>query len=175
MRVSKNTLDTRKRVRKCRMRKKVHKERQNLIRDRIQNVSLDQIDHLNDESVSNCASEGDRNKSFQHELKEWSKKHNISAGAITQLLKILICYGFTWLPSDYRSFMQTPRNLEISALANGKIWYNGIRKVLEQVFSTLTRDITISLTFNVDGLPLFKSSKLQFWPILASIYGKSYK
>lgn len=110
--------------------------------------------------------------SLVDELREWSKSYNISAGAITSLLKILIFYGFTWLPSDYRALLHTPRNIEISTVSNGKFWYIGIVKTLQQIFSTLTRDIVISLKFNVDGLPLFKSSKLQFWPILASIHGK---
>lgn len=164
-------MDTRNRVRKCRMRKKVRDERKKLIR----NLNSNNNNVSNDQSVLNCVSQDNRKKSFEDELKAWSKKHNISASAITHLLKILICFGFSWLPADYRSLMQTPRNIEISVLANGKIWYNGIKSSLHQVFSTLTRDITISLTFNTDGLPLFKSSKLQFWPILASIYGKLNK
>lgn len=34
----------------------------------------------------------------------------------------------------------------------------------------LNRNISISLNFNVDGLPIFKSSKQTFWPILATIH-----
>lgn len=162
--------NTRKRVRKHRMMRQVQEERQNLIRNSIQqNVN----NFPDDQTISNCLSQEKEKKSFDQELRGWSKKHNISAGAINALLKILICYGFTWLPSDYRSFLQTPRNVDISMKAYGKMWYNGtITKTLQQIFSTLTRDISISLVFNVDGLPLFNSSKAQFWPILTSIHGK---
>lgn len=31
-------------------------------------------------------------------------------------------------------------------------------------------DRNILLTFNIDGLPLFRSSKVEFWPILGKIF-----
>lgn len=167
---TRKTIKTRERVRKHRMRQNLWKDRQNLVRDRLQNTNCSS----NDDTIPVTVSQENKEKSFVDELRGWSKQHNISVIAINHLLKILICFGFTWLPSDYRSFLQTPRNVEISMLADGKFWYNGIGKTLRHVFSTLTRDICISLKFNVDGLPLFNSSKLQFWPLLASIHGKNY-
>lgn len=160
---SRKTIMTRQRVRKHRIKQSLLKERQNFVRDRLQkNINFSSNEGMN---TMNGKS------SLESELREWSKTYNISAGAINSLLKILIVYGFTWLPSDYRSLLETPRNIEILKVANGKFWYNGLTKTIEHIFSNLTRDIVISLKFNVDGLPLFNSSKLQFWSILASIHG----
>lgn len=49
--------------------------------------------------------------------------------------------------------------------------YNGIQNNLEKIFAYLKSDTIISLCFNIDGLPLFKSSKQAFWPILGKIFG----
>lgn len=163
--LSTKKMKTRKRFRKCRLRQSLLIERRNLVKDRLKS----NVNH--DSSVVHEPKQNQR-ASFADEIRGWSKKHSISMSAITHLLKILISFGFTWLPSDYRSLLHTPRDIEITQMANGQCWYNGIEHNLRQIFSTLTRDISISLKFNVDGLPLFKSSKQQFWPILASIQGK---
>lgn len=109
--------------------------------------------------------------SLLQKLREWAINHRITARTINDLLKMLICCGFSWLPADYRAFLNTPRTVEISAIANGQFWYIVISKNLKQIFSNLDRDLTISLKFNMDGLPLFNSLKLAFWPILAAIHG----
>lgn len=134
--------------------------------------------------------------SLRQLLRSWSNCHGITTRAINDLLKILKRTGIVmifklsnavsnistifWkrhtsgienLPIDYRSLLQTPRHVEITAAAGGRIWYNGIEKNLRQIFSKLDRDVSIALNFNVDGLPIFKSSKQEFWPILANIYG----
>lgn len=67
--------------------------------------------------------------------------------------------------------MHTPRSLIISEAAGGYYWYRGIRENLALVFANLTENITITLNFNIDGLPCFKSSKTTFWPILSTIQG----
>lgn len=76
------------------------------------------------------------------------------------------------LPNDYRSLLSTPRYINITEVGGGHMWYNGIATNLRNIFKKLNEDITIHLNFNMDGLPLFKSSKNCFWPILASIQGK---
>lgn len=164
---TKKTIMARHRVRKYRMRKAAWKERQSLVKYKLCNS----VNIPNNESFSKSVPYQEETNSLLEKLRTWAKNHNIGTVAITDLLKILIWFGITWLPSDYRSFYETPRHVQIYNHANGKMWYNGIRKFLQQIFSTLTRDICISLNFNTDGLPLFNSSKLQFWPILMSING----
>lgn len=39
----------------------------------------------------------------------WAIKHNISQNALSDLLKILIGIGLTWLPSDARTLLKTPK------------------------------------------------------------------
>lgn len=113
----------------------------------------------------------DEMSDFVDKLKFWAINHRISARAISSLLTILICVGFTSLPKDSRTFMRTPSKLPIKLLSNGKMWYHGLTKCIEKVFINLRSNISITLNFNFDGLPVFRSSNLQFWPILASIRG----
>lgn len=134
----------------------------------------------NQNKYENISSEEEKNKKshpdicFQEKLRRWSLKYNISKRAINELLIILISFGMHWLPKDSRTLLSTPRSIDMINLSNGKIWYNGIQKNLQMIFVNLNADININLCFNFDGLPLFNSSKWQFWPILASIYGNYY-
>lgn len=75
------------------------------------------------------------------------------------------------LPKDYRKLLQTPKYVNIVPAAGGHLWYNGIEKNLLYIFSKLDKDLTIEMNFNVDGLPIFKSTTRSFWPILANIHG----
>lgn len=77
------------------------------------------------------------------------------------------------LPKDYRTLLRTPKIVEIKPAGGGKYWYNGIERNLRLIFSNLEKDISISLKFNMDGLPLFKSSKVTFWPILSTVHSNN--
>lgn len=83
--------------------------------------------------------------------------------------------GVTDLPLDFRTLMGTPRTVEIVNVGNGKYWYNGIGKNLQLIFSRLNKNIIIQLNFNMDGLPIFNSSRRVFWPILCSIHRECCK
>lgn len=83
--------------------------------------------------------------------------------------RLLFLLGFSDLPIVYRALLNTPRSVEITEVAGGHFWYNGIANNLKIVFSHLNRDMTIALMFNVDGLPLFNSWQKSFWPILAAV------
>lgn len=102
----------------------------------------------------------------------WAIKHNITRIAMSELLKILISIGLNYLPTDPRTLLETPQNIELKDLANGKVWYCGIANNLRRIFSTLNESINVSLNFNIDGIPLFNSAKHEFWPILANIHSK---
>lgn len=55
----------------------------------------------------------------------------------------------------------------------GELVYFGIGKYLQRAINIrLHDDPTLELIFNIDELPLYKSSSLQFWPILCKIHFK---
>lgn len=117
------------------------------------------------------ANQLDENVSLSDRLCSWSQRHNITQSALSDLLKILVSIGLNWLPTDARTLVRTPRNIQVDIVANGKMWYQGIETNLRRIFHNLSRSIEIHLNFNIDGLPLFKSSRYEFWPILANING----
>lgn len=108
-------------------------------------------------------------------LRSWAIEKNIKRTAITDLLKILRSAGLKNLPNDSRSLLDTPRKVEIVNRANGKYWHNGLENCLAQVFSHLSSDLSVQININIDGLPLFKSSPLAFWPILVNVHGRFSK
>lgn len=112
------------------------------------------------------------NKSLEEKLRLWSHKHNITKMALNDLLQVLISFGLTMLPKDSRTLMLTPRNLEINDVANGKLWYQGVENNIRRLFHELEEDLTLFLNFNIDGIPLFNSSRTEFWPILANVHGE---
>lgn len=113
-------------------------------------------------------------RSLADQLRTWSLDYHIKRRAVTSLLKILKFNGMGFLPQDSRTLLSTPRNICIENRSNGKYWYNGIQNGLAPIFSLLTKNIQIDLNINIDGLPLYKSSALEFWPILANIRGNLY-
>lgn len=74
------------------------------------------------------------------------------------------------MPTDYRTLQRTPKSVEIFSAGGGQYWYNGIENNLKLIFSKLDKNISIQMSFNVDGLPIFKSSQRSFWPILGNIH-----
>ncbi|KYN08153.1 hypothetical protein ALC62_00868, partial [Cyphomyrmex costatus] len=73
------------------------------------------------------------------------------------------------IPKSYKTLLSTPKNLQIREFNDGsQIWYKGIKKNLNaiQLEQYLHVHAKIVIDINIDGLPLFKSSKMKFWPIL---------
>lgn len=124
-------------------------------------------------SLSDCTdSEEDTNIQFtiKEELAQWAVNENISNSAINALLKILRQH-FVSLPVDARTLKSTPRNPVSKQIEGGQYTHYGVEKVLEDYCNALSRSLptTITLHFNIDGLPLSKSSGRQVWPILLSM------
>lgn len=120
-----------------------------------------------DDSLNLSASDN-----LKRNLINWINEYRIAKRAVNGLLSILISAGVSSLPRDYRTLLRTPINVNIVELAGGQFWYNGIANSLQSIFRSLSRDLEIRLTFNIDGLPLSRSSKQTFYPILGSIHGK---
>lgn len=106
-------------------------------------------------------------------LRLWAIEFGITQRALSALLKILISAGLWYLASDSRTLLKTPRTVSLIDKCGGKYWYSGIRKNIESLFCGIKNNIAIKLSFNVDGLPIHKSTKVNFWPILGHVFGMS--
>ena len=103
------------------------------------------------------------------DLRQWASKHNISHAAVGDLLKILKG-RFRQLPKDARTLMQTCGVVQVQKLAGGFYHHFGLIDGLKTAIDKCgISDTIISLQVNIDGLPLFRSSCAQFWPILGLV------
>lgn len=123
------------------------------------------------EDESDCYSTYEKNIKLRSTLSKWAVEHNIPHVALNSLLKILNKELKNILPNDARTLLQTNKaNVDIIYSAPGEYWHNGLKKCLKNIFEDLSvPPDEISLKINIDGLPVFKSSKYQFWPILCSV------
>lgn len=55
-------------------------------------------------------------------------------------------------------------------MKDGLYWHNGFQYCLQTYFKYMDEPKAISCNFNIDGIPLYRSSKAQFWPILFTIH-----
>ncbi len=107
--------------------------------------------------------------SLSDSISNWAIHFGISLVALTALLGILrICHPD--LPKDARALLKTRTKYSILDRAGGQYHYFGIlsslRNTLSKYTHTLSDGFVLKLQVNIDGLPLFKSSSLQLWPIL---------
>lgn len=106
------------------------------------------------------------------QLVAWVSKFNISHSALNALLSILrIYHGF--LPKDARTMLKTALHYNILSIAGGSYYHFGIEVWVKSIINSLPLSKTdvdeVSLQINIDGLPLFKSSNMQLWPILGRL------
>ncbi|CAN7979064.1 unnamed protein product [Ixodes persulcatus] len=98
-------------------------------------------------------------------------EENITQKAGTSLLKLLKKHKcFTDLPQDSRSLLKTPRatavEADINVVTPGKYCHFGLLDGLQQTLQGFEKLPSVAnLYFNIDGLPISKSSKTQLWPI----------
>lgn len=126
-----------------------------------------------DEDVTaSCADNVDLNC----ELAAWANKYQISHSALRVLLKLLCPFHET-LPKDPRTLMQTKRNIDIPDIDGGQYYHFGVEHGVKCQLSEMTEvqlngfsfEDGVKIQVSIDGVPLFKSSNTQFWPILGRI------
>ncbi|XP_071572521.1 uncharacterized protein [Temnothorax nylanderi] len=111
--------------------------------------------------------------SLADQLRYWTVQNNVPHRNVNALLKILSFYGHSDLPIDVRTLMKTPRNVSYKIQPMNDGYYvhfgltGGLKRSIAKYFQVIPYKIEINI--NCDGLPLFKSSRAQFWPILVSI------
>lgn len=109
-------------------------------------------------------------------LKQWTFDHNITRTALTALLKFLKINGFDYLPQDSRTFLKTPKCREVMEILPGRYSHIGIKVAVNHfIESQLENTIVPSellMDFNIDGVPISRSSQSSFWLILMKIIHK---
>nr|CAI5846935.1 unnamed protein product [Callosobruchus analis] len=101
---------------------------------------------------------------LRHYIVQYSVLHNHA----NKLLEIIRANRINGLPKDVRTLIGTPKAVEIQQLGSGEFWYYGIENSLRRV--EYPEGINqLKLNFHIDGLPVGKSTKKQFWPILMNV------
>lgn len=113
----------------------------------------------------------DNHLTFRKKIRTWAIENGIRHSALNKLSGIINEFKPGTLPSDARTILCTPVNVSLKNVEGGQYWHNGIAKPLKNILQNWM-DIPdmISININVDGLPIFKSSTNEFWPILCNIF-----
>ncbi|XP_063615608.1 uncharacterized protein LOC134788707 [Penaeus indicus] len=107
-----------------------------------------------------------------------SNEFQISHSALSALLGILQSKHPN-LPKDPRTLLSTPPGVLVHNVAGGHYHHFGIKTGVVSKLNGYRSEVEnmayVSLQINIDGLPIFKSSAGQFWPILGMIDNLSQK
>lgn len=103
-------------------------------------------------------------------FQEWSIKNNITHVALNELIS-RIKPKYPELPKDARTLLGTPRKVNIDVVAPGHYYHFGLSNSIETLLSRCPFQNLhcIEVNINIDGLPLFKSSSSQVYPILCNL------
>lgn len=99
------------------------------------------------------------------DLRNLMLQNNLTHSASSQILKYLNKYNMIGmqLPSDSRTFLSTQRTVPIVRMESNEF----SRMSFQAEFTKCTMEVRP--IFNMNGLPLHKSSKKDLWPILCEI------
>jgi hypothetical protein len=105
------------------------------------------------------------------DLQDWTRMFKVTTVAVDALLKILQ-RSHPHLPSTSRTLMKSQSNRSgIVAINSGQYCHFGLLNGLLQFKDQLLKSdaSVIYYQVNIDGLPLYKSSSVQLWPILGKL------
>ena len=139
-------------------------------------LSVDNVPEYDDTTFPDFTEEDrrlDRSDKFKHHLSLWSLAFGIPHIALKVLLVILRNYTDLVLPRDSRTLLKTPRHVDMIEMPNGAQYCHfGLTKAVEEIAHNYRkrgiRTRQIRLIFNIDGLPIYKSSENSLWLILCS-------
>ena len=111
-------------------------------------------------------------RSLVGDIAAFCVKWKITREASNELLRLLSSHNVKGLPRDCRSAKRSMRVVEnVVEMGNGSYYHFGVGNELTRNLS-IYKELgnTIDLQFNIDGLPLFRSSPVDFWPILCRAF-----
>lgn len=111
-----------------------------------------------------------KNDRLRNELRKWACDFNITQRSLKQLIGIINHRLPNILPVDPRTLLGTPITILIQQMGEGYYWHQGLKCCLMKCLENLRTLSSISINISMDGLPIYKSSKDEFWPILFNIF-----
>uniref|UniRef100_A0A182PWY7 Transposase domain-containing protein n=1 Tax=Anopheles epiroticus TaxID=199890 RepID=A0A182PWY7_9DIPT len=102
-------------------------------------------------------------------LRTWAILKNVPRSTVNLLLAVLRNLYHLDVPKDARTLLKTSSEvgLEVQTISGGEFWYQGVETVLQSYFrNSVPENDTFTIQVSIDGLPLYKSSGKQLWPIL---------
>lgn len=161
-----------------------HVEQQQLLFDSNDNLCSDENnwqsdsylgdEYDSDDAVNDDFSSGecfDSDSGLGEQWANWAVQYGITLRSLTRLLKILHVQH-PLLPKDGRTLLGTKYQYNVVEVAGGYYYNFGIGPSIENLLKTnpaLAGVNPVKLQINIDGLPLYKSSNVQFWPILGML------
>ncbi|XP_073669952.1 uncharacterized protein [Paramisgurnus dabryanus] len=137
-----------------------------------QSFRMDQSGSEEESNSDQDSDESEQTCNFGDSLRNWALTFGVSLVALTALLGLLRLYHPD-LPKDARTLLKTTTTYSIERKCEGLYYYIGIlssfKQKLQQAFESFADGCTLKLQINIDGLPLFKSSGIQVWPILGCL------
>lgn len=110
-------------------------------------------------------------ENFKENLRDWAICYHINLVAITALLSILKTDDcLVELPKDARTLLETQKEVVTRLVEPGSYSHIGLLTGLRKLWKNVTEKVSeVQLLIGIDGLPLYKSSTYQFWPILGMV------
>lgn len=107
-----------------------------------------------------------RSPSVSEKLKQWCIKHRVSRNCAKDLIEILRSENL-----DVRPFYKfhCQKKPVVENICGGSYIHIGLQAQLKKMCSVIELPKNIMLDINIDGLPLFNSSRTQLWPILLRV------
>ena len=121
-------------------------------------------------SVGNvdCTSTG---RTLVGDLAAYAIKWKIGREACNELFAVLRSHGIKGLPVDCRCAKKALRKVDnVRTMEGGSYYHFGVRDEVARNISLLALNgQDIQLQINIDGLPLYRSSPVDLWPILCRV------
>ena len=110
------------------------------------------------------------NYAFELDFLRVAVKRGLGRNTLNDLLAVLNKHNKGKFPTDARACVGSLRVVSVREVSPGRYHHFGLKNCICRALQYVTLNAEeLPLQFNVDGLPISRSSTLSFWPILARI------
>lgn len=136
--------------------------------ENVSNTLTNNVYQFNEINSSDDADEDE--DTFAQELRECFILCGTPLSHISQILKI-INKRYPSMPTDPRTLLETPKNLNIRKMGEGRYVHFGLKNELEAFIKRFSPSPqTLTLDIHIDGVQVSESSSNGLWTILCKLF-----